>query len=402
MIQNERLLLFLMIVALVACCIATDISVPSFPDMAKYFATTEEYIQRTMSINFLGFCVAGLLYGPLSDAFGRRRVILLGSLFFLIGGIGSSLATSIEFLIFSRLIQGIGQAAAAVVAMAIISDCFQGERASRFIGVMNGVLTAAMAGAPILGGFIHQYFGWRANYLTVAVMSLVSILLLWRFLPETKRKLEPFKLRDIFSGYKTLLTSPTYVALAMAPSLLIAAYLSFVSIASFLYINHFGIPMLTYAFYQGGVIAAFSLTSFFSGDIQKFLGNRWCVIWGVILSLIGSFGLAFFGVTGWKEPILISLCMCFNAVGNALCYGIVFAACMDLYPELKGASSSLLMSLRTLAIAVSIEITGMLYAGTLLSPSLVILANILGGLVLIVYLRAHLFRAPSTPQLELT
>ncbi len=173
------------------CLHRTDVSVPGFPDMVRYFSTTEAQVQLTLSLNFFWFCIAGLFNGPLSDSFGRRRLMLIGNTIFLVGGIGTACANSIEVLIAWRFLQGIGASAAFTVVFAMIADAYQGAEASKWVERINALLTAAMAGAPILGGFLVESFGWRSTYGSVALLCLAITLLLALFLPETLKQRQP-------------------------------------------------------------------------------------------------------------------------------------------------------------------------------------------------------------------
>jgi len=163
------LLPFLLILSLIAKFIEIDISVPSFPDIVRYFNVSEGTIQLTIAYNFLGFCIGGLFFGPLSECYGRRRIMIIGNTLLLIGAVGCVFAPSVFSLLIFRFIQGIG-ASTSVVVFAIVADSYQGDKAIKFIGIMNSVLTVVMAIAPVLGSFINEIVGWRGNYATVAIL----------------------------------------------------------------------------------------------------------------------------------------------------------------------------------------------------------------------------------------
>src|SRR6185312_9684941 len=139
----------LLVLSLVCCWIEVDISVPGFPDMAKYFNTTDATIQLTIAYNFLGFCLASLIWGPLSDCYGRRKIMVIGNALLAIGASLCVFAPSIHFLLLARLIQGIGASTSAIVATAMIADSYKGVTASRLIGIMNAVATTLIAIAPV-------------------------------------------------------------------------------------------------------------------------------------------------------------------------------------------------------------------------------------------------------------
>lgn len=270
------LLPFLLILSLIAKFIEIDISVPSFPDMVHYFNVSEGTIQLTIAYNFLGLCIGGLFFGPLSECYGRRRMMIIGNTLLLVGAAGCVFAPSIFWLLISRFVQGIG-VSTSVVVFAIIADSYKGDEAVKFIGIMNSVLTVVMAIAPILGSFINEAVGWRGNYATVAVICLISWILLLLALPETKKDRDIFSLKKMMKDYRKLLSSSRFVALSLVSSLFSAAYMSFITCGPFLYMETFGLSSTIYALHQGAIVGCFSLVSLFIGKILQKLGERYGV-----------------------------------------------------------------------------------------------------------------------------
>ncbi|CAF2063232.1 unnamed protein product [Rotaria magnacalcarata] len=178
---------FIFVISLLACCIEVDISVPSFPDISDYFNISDGLTQMTIAINFLGFCLSSVVYGPLSDCYGRRNVMLISNAIMLVGVIFCVFANSIELLLLSRFVQGFGASTSAVVVFAMIADVYETDKAAKLIGVMNSLITVFMSVAPIAGGFINGLVGFRGNYLVIALVSLISWLILYFKLPETKK-----------------------------------------------------------------------------------------------------------------------------------------------------------------------------------------------------------------------
>ncbi len=301
------LLPFLLILSLIAKFIEIDISVPSFPDMVRYFNVSEGTIQLTIAYNFLGFCIGGLFFGPLSECYGRRRIMIIGNTLLLIGAVGYVFAPSIFWLLISRFVQGIG-VSTSVVVFAIVADSYKGDEAVKFIGIMNSVLTVVMAIAPVLGSFINEIVGWRGNYATVAILCLISWVLLLLALPETKKDRDIFSLKKTMKDYRKLLSNPRFVTLSLMSSLFSAAYMSFITCGPFLYMKTFGLSSTIYALHQGAIVGCFSLISLFAGKILQKLGEIWCVISGTSVGAIGSLLLVIFSIivphSFYLEPVL--------------------------------------------------------------------------------------------------
>jgi DHA1 family bicyclomycin/chloramphenicol resistance-like MFS transporter len=371
---------FLIGLSLLAACVETDISVPGFPEMVTYFGTTEVLVQLTMSLNFFGFCLSGLFYGPLSDTYGRRPVMLFGNTIFLIGAIGTATATSIGALIAWRLFQGLGASAAFTVAFAIIADAYQGERASQLTNRMNAAVTAVMAGAPLAGGFLVEAFGWRSTYSSVAILCMISTTLLMLALPETNLKRRPLHTRQIVKDFWEMLTDFDFLNLTLGLTLQCAGYMAFVAGAVFVYLDKFKLTLIEFTFQQACVIGAFSIVSFFGGHINKYIGVKSALLTGLFLNVVGGLSIWTLALSDVNLAYAYTLAMCLYSVGVALCYGVSFTASMELFPNLKGIAASLNTSLRLLIISLAIWLVGLFANGTFIpETTLIFLASVLGA-----------------------
>ncbi|WP_264732347.1 multidrug effflux MFS transporter [Wolbachia endosymbiont (group A) of Sphaerophoria taeniata] len=374
------LLPFLLILSLIAKFIEIDISVPSFPDMVHYFNVSESTIQLTIAYNFLGFCIGGLFFGPLSECYGRRRIMIIGNTLLLIGAVGCVFAPSIFWLLISRFVQGIG-VSTSVVVFAIVADSYKGDEAVKFIGIMNSVLTVVMAIAPVLGSFINEIVGWRGNYATVAILCLISWVLLLFLLPETKKDRDAFSLKKIMKDYRKLLSSPRFVTLSLMSSLFSAAYMSFITCGPFLYMKTFGLSSTIYALHQGAIVGCFSLISLFAGKILQKLGAIWCVISGTSVGAIGSLLLVIFSIIVPHSFYLVTLSMIIFSIGCAICQPVIFNASINVFPEIKGTASSSVSFIRAFIMAIFIGLTSYVYNGQAISVAVLVLSAIVLELV---------------------
>lgn len=339
--MNLTYLPFLLIFALINSSIELEISAPSFPDIVNQFQVSTTAVGLTITYNLLGFCLASLIYGPLSECYGRRKIMIIGNGILTIGAIACVLAMSIDWLLAARFIQGLGAATSAVVVSAIIADVYTTNKAAKLYGFMNAIFSSLMALSPVLGGFINRALGWRGNYGFVAVICMISWVLLFCFLSETKPEKEKLHLRKILRDYHSLLTSPLFLNAAATPSLLYGCYMAFVAIAPFLYMQTFNLSILHYTLHQGAIVAVFALTSACAGKIAYLLGNKKTIYVGLGLALTGS-GLMLTAQTPYPLTIFMSIfCM-----GSAILYPIIFAHSIEIFPKIKGTASSCIMSLR--------------------------------------------------------
>lgn len=372
---------FLLIFSAISAAIEIELSLPSFPDIARAFGVSEEVIEGTISLNFLGFCISALFYGPLSDRFGRRPVLLLGTVLFFCGSLGCAVAPTIETILVSRFIQGLGAAGSFVIVFTMISDAYKENEATHWIGMLNAILTAVMACAPIMGGYLNLWFGWNSCYSFVAFLTIIQLILLFFYLPET-RKGEPVQFGKIVSDYKMLLTSPRFLQSSTAINLICGGYMAFVSVIPFLYRDELGMSLSEFSWHQAAIIGSFSLSSYYANRIANYFGDMRSALTGSLISALATMGLFFIAI---YDPIpsvmLITPLMCLFASSCAIPFAIVFSASLIVVPDKNGPSSSLLMSTRTFLCALLVQLAGNLYAGTLLSS-----ASIVASCCLISYL----------------
>ena len=356
-----------LILSLVTLCIETDISAPSFPDMSVYFKVSEGLIQYTIATNFLGFCIASLFYGALSDSYGRRPVMVFGNAIMVVGAMGCVFAPTIDWLLFARFIQGLGASTSLVVAFAMMADAYQGDEVVRRIGVMNSVIATFMAIAPVAGSFINQAVGWRGNYSVVALASLLSWILIVLFLPETREERSTFCLKKLMKDYRVLFSNQSFNQLACVPNLICGGYLSFIACASFLYIKTIGLTIYGYALHQGIIIGLFSVVSLFSGRIVCYMGRKKAISFSIYANTIGITGLLFTSLLAPHTAILITVFMSLSTIGEAIIYPIIFSLSLEIFPDMKGVASSAIMSMRSFLIFAFVGLMGTVYNDELIS-----------------------------------
>ena len=373
------------ILSFMVYCLEIDLAVPSFPFITKGLKTTETLMQLTMSLNFLGFCLAALLYGPLSDSFGRRKTLLIGCSIYVLGGLGCAMMNSIESLLLFRFVQGLGASSGCVILYAMIADIYPSEKVAWFHGVMNATLTVTMAGAPIAGSFINDSYGWRYNLITIAALSVLTLVMMFFILPETLEKKRKWHLGSIMKDYLALLTSKEFVLLTAGPSILVGVYLTFVSVASFFYQTQLGLSTVTFGMHQMVVLLSFSLISVFTGKINQKLGIKNSIIYGNVVMLIGAALLFWIGKQPLFYPHSITLFMSVLVMGVALAFGSTIAIAFNVMPEIAGAASSLIMSSRLLFASGMVAYTSKVYDGTWYTVAQVLFVGSALGALLITF-----------------
>lgn len=225
-----------------------DTYLPSFAAISRDFGVPPVYVQQTLSAYLLCFAGMMLFHGTLSDSFGRRPVIIVSLLVFTAASVGAAFATDIGMLIVFRALQGLSAGAGTVVGRAMIRDRLSGHEAQKMMSDVTIVFAVAPAIAPILGGWLQLWFGWRSVFAFLAIVGLLLAAVCWRALPESlpAGQRQAFQTRQILGNYWTALRHPQFLLLAFA--------MAFASIGFFVYIAaapHFvpqvlGLPATSY------------------------------------------------------------------------------------------------------------------------------------------------------------
>ena len=368
-------------IALITASLQLEIIAPSFLNMAHSLNVSDVAIGYTITFNVLGACIASLIFGPLSESYGRRKIMIIGTIIFTIGSGMCVVATNIFFLVIARFVQGFGSAAPIVLFSVIVADIYKPEQAGRLYGNLNAVFSGLMAVAPILGSFIVIYFGWRGNLGFVLLLNIISIICLYFFLPETKKELEKHEFNKITSDYRKLSFSKIFLSAAISPSLIYACYIAFISLAPFLYIEHYKLTNFQYVISQCIVISVFSTISVLSGKITNALGIRKSIFVAIVFSLAGSTAL-FFAFNHY----ILTISMSFLVSASAISYPIVFARSMEIFPDIKGTASSVIIALRYLAFFAITGAVNYFYDGTSFSLATIAFISAFLGFILNVYL----------------
>ncbi len=234
--------------------ITTDMYLPSLPVVAEDLGTTQAAAQFTMSGMLIGAGVGQLVIGPFSDRFGRRLPLLIGISLHVVTSVLCSVTPDIETLIGLRVCQGFFNAAASVVAIAVIRDRFVGSDAARLLSRLMLVIGVAPLFAPTVGQAIAGAWQWRAVFYALALIGLFLVLIVWRFMPESlpRDQRRPGNPRQVAGGYAALLRDRHFMALAVIPGLGLAVIMSYVVGSPFVFQDEYGLS-------QGQFAAVFAL-----------------------------------------------------------------------------------------------------------------------------------------------
>jgi MFS transporter, DHA1 family, multidrug resistance protein len=354
--------------------LSTDLYTPSLPHLQGVFGTDAERVQLTMSLNLLGFAVAQLFLGPLSDRIGRRPVLLGGMLGFALASLGCALAGSIDVLILARVLQGMTACAEAVVGYAVIRELYDEAGAVRVLGAYGMAIALAPAIGPVIGGNMHVLFGWRSNFYLLTGLILLVAFLIWRNLPETLRQPDPGAVRPvrILRGYLALLSDGTFMAYALVSGLVIAALFAMVTAFPFLFIERMGVRTDDYGYYYAAIVLAYFFGSLLVNRIAGHLSSDRLLAIGLWLCAAGGLALLLLVAAALETPVGVTASQCLFAFGLGLVLATAPIRAFDVSRLGHGYSSAVIGAVEMGLGSLGAFLVGALHDGTAWPVALVI------------------------------
>ncbi len=345
MLDSRSLAATLAIAALVALGpLATDMYLPALPTLTRVFQASESQAQLTLSLFIGGFAIAQLIYGPLSDRFGRKPVLLGGLFLFLLSSIACANATSIESLIALRFLQALGGSAGPVLGRAMVRDIHGPEDAGRVLSHIGSAMALGPAVAPLFGGYLLVWFGWTSIFWFLALFSLfASALLYFRIAesapPEHRR---PRSLSRILSDFGLLLKDRRYLGYTLACSFSFGGLFVFLSLSSFVIIDYFGYPPQSFGLWFLMVVTGYLSGTLFAGRASRVMGHERLVRLGSTLCLLSGLAMAWAASGSPSHALVIMTPMMLFMIGVGITMPQSMAGALTDYPHIAGSASGLL------------------------------------------------------------
>lgn len=342
-VHQRRPSLAILVAITMAGALAMNIILPSLPNIQITFATDYAKVQLTLTLFLFGLAAAQLVNGPLSDSYGRRPVVLTGLGILLLGTLICIVAPTIELMIVGRVVQAIGGSSGMAMSRAMVRDVYDHEDAAKMIAYLTMIAVVVPTLAPLTGGYIDEWYGWRASFIFIlfATLGIFLVAITWSsetLLPAMRQKVH---FRDQFSSFAVLLKNPIFDGYAFQMSFSTAAYFAFLGGSPYVMINLMGTTpgelglyfVVVSVFYIGG--------NFGTAKLVRRLGADRMVTIGTFISLMGSLAMLTVSLSMDMSPVGFIGLMSIIGFGNGLCISSGMANAVGADLKRVGASSGL-------------------------------------------------------------
>lgn len=365
------MIFFTIIVAIFVAAAEIDICVSSFPVINDAFSLSPFQTEFLLSFNLLAHAVSALFMGSLGDKYGKKHIMLSGTLMFIVGSALSTIGTSFFIVLLGRVLQGAGAAAPMVLGPLIILDLYQGTRQQKMMNILNGVCTLGVSFAPLIGSYSTLWFGWRSNFLLLVILGLVSLSLSHIFLPHDKQNNPQVSLS--VTEYFSVFSSKTACLYLLCLALSIAAYYVFVGMGSIIYVDSLGVSLEHFGLYQGAMAFVFGILSILSGSIVEKIGNRKAFFGS--LAMIACFFVLCAGVIilNIKNPLIITLVMLVSTVGYVVPLNLLYVLALGVLPNAAAKMSAVIQISKWVCTVIGVQIASYFYSHDFRSTGSVLL-----------------------------
>ena len=322
--------------------LSIDMFLPSLPTIAAVFDTGAASAQLTVTLFLAGLAVSQLVWGPLSDRLGRRRVLLAGLTVYALAGAACAFVPGIRALIAARVIQAVGAGSGPVIARAVVRDLYEPAHAARILAAMGTAQALTPILAPIIGGWVHALAGWHAVFLVQAGFGGVFLLAASAVVPETNVHAGTRATEPIGRRLAVLLGHPRYLAYVAVAALMFGGQFAFITGSSFALIGLLGVSPTTYGLCFAAVAAGLMAGNFVSVKIGARFGVDAMIRAGTTIGAAAGLVMAGLAWAGVATVASVIVPMFGFAFGLGFVLPNAAAGAIGPFPRMAGLASAVL------------------------------------------------------------
>lgn len=337
--SSPHLLLLAAIVALGP--LSVDLYLPAMPSMVTDLNTGLSQVQLTLSSYLLGFAFFHLVCGPLSDRYGRKPILLGGLGLYVIASIACAMATSIESLILFRFIQATGACCAPTLGRAMVRDSYPPEQSAKMLAYLGSLMALAPVIAPSLGGQLLNWFDWRILFWVLTIVAVILMILVAR-MPETLPESMPLNPKSLKNNFSSLLTHRDFIMPVLSASLLYSGAFAFLSGASFILIDMFGVSAQLFGIYFIFMVMGYIGGNLYTAKWGHKLSNTSTLLTGILIATIAASMMLYAMMTGWHTPLWIVIPMLFYTAGIGIMLPQTMAIALKPFPHMAATASAMM------------------------------------------------------------
>jgi Bcr/CflA subfamily drug resistance transporter len=323
-----------------------DIYIPIVPQMIEIFQTTPFLIQLTLSLFLFVTGVGQLLIGPLSDQFGRKRILLLAAASYALGSLACAASTHIAMLLLARILCSLGACGLLVTSFALVRDLFSGEQSAKMFSFLHGSIGISPIFAPLIGGYLATFFGWRSIFIFLTLIGLFAMYISQTRIEETHHKNLRTKVnKDIFKRYWEIFSQRQFLIYALIAGLAESVFFCFFSISPFIIIDTLGVSTQNFGYYFATFGSVIAFGGLGAGKTIEKIGIQKTIFLGISLMLLG--GVSMLGCVYFAQLSLSGFLipMVFACTGAMFLLGSAAACALEPFGHIAGTASAAFGSL---------------------------------------------------------